>query len=205
MQTHADIRLATVADAPAMWEIYCKVVNETCFSFETDAPSLQEFTERFVRIKAHWPWLVATIDGQVAGYTYAQNRYPNERAFRAYQWAVELSVYVHAQYQHKHIALGCYTSLLQILRLLGYHRAYAGIAEPNTASICFHKALGFKQVGVYKAIVYKMDRWHDEAWYEFMLQDHHQNVAPTTPKSISEITSDKEFVMALQKGAECIK
>ena len=54
----------------------------------------------------------------------------------------------------------------------GYCNAYAGIALPNDASIAFHRALGFTDVGVFHRGGWKFGRWHDISWWEIALQDH---------------------------------
>ncbi len=45
------------------------------------------------------------------------------------------------------------------------HRAFAGIALPNEASIALHCALGFEPVGVYQEVGRKFGRFWDVAWY----------------------------------------
>lgn len=205
----ARIRLATPADAPALVDIFGPSVLETANSFELDVPTVPEAAQRITDTLRTLPWLVAQLEGHVAGFAYASHRYPPLPRFEAYQWAVELSVYVSPHYQHRHVAKGLYIALLEALRILGYHRAYAGIAQPNTASVCFHKAMGFRLVGIYTAIVYKMGKWHDEAWYEYLLRDHHvtdyPGGQPPAPEPLPALQQDEEFVTALQKGAQYIK
>jgi phosphinothricin acetyltransferase len=45
----------------------------------------------------------------------------------------------------------------------GFHRAFAGIALPNDASIALHRRFGFELVGVYNEVCRKFDRWLDVA------------------------------------------
>ena len=50
------VRLATVKDLPRILEIYGPYVKNTAFSFEYTVPGLGEFTERFLKITAQFPW-----------------------------------------------------------------------------------------------------------------------------------------------------
>jgi phosphinothricin acetyltransferase len=59
-----------------------------------------------------------------------------------------------------------YGALFRVLEAQGFHRAVAGIALPNDASIALHRAVGFSEVGVYREVGRKFGRWHDVAWYE---------------------------------------
>jgi L-amino acid N-acyltransferase YncA len=79
-----------------------------------------------------FPYLVAEIDGQVAGYAYA-NTY---RTRVAYQWTVENSVYVDAAFQGKGVGTGLLQALIDACVARGYRQMVAVIGEPtNTASI----------------------------------------------------------------------
>jgi L-amino acid N-acyltransferase YncA len=42
--------------------------------------------------------------------------------------------------------------------------AAAGMTLPNAASEEFHRAMGFRPVGVFERIGFKHGRWHDVAW-----------------------------------------
>src|SRR5258705_13492496 len=77
------IRTATEADAPALLAIYRPFVDSSAVSFETVAPTVEEFTARIVKAVAGWQWLVAVRDGQRVGYAYGSappQRPPHPRA-----------------------------------------------------------------------------------------------------------------------------
>ena len=46
---------------------------------------------------------------------------------------------------------------------------HAGIALPNDASVGLHQALGFRLVGVYPAVGFKLGRWCDVGWWQLEL------------------------------------
>ncbi|MFW9262497.1 GNAT family N-acetyltransferase [Nostoc sp. CALU 546] len=120
----ATIRLATVNDASQMLAIYAPIVRETTISFELELPSETEFQKRINSYQQQMPWLVCEINGEVVGYAYASPY----RTRAAYQWSVETSVYVSANYRRKGIAKALYTSLFKLLRLQGFYNVVAALA-----------------------------------------------------------------------------
>ena len=84
------IRSATADDAAALLAVYAPIVETTTISFETEPPTLEEFTARIQKAVAKWAWLVAEQDGQCVGYAYGSMH--RERA--AYRYSVEVSAYV---------------------------------------------------------------------------------------------------------------
>ena len=160
------IRLAACTDAPGIAEIYRPVVVSTPISFEVEPPNHQEIRRRIEKTLLKLPWLVCEDRSSIAGYAYASPH--RERA--AYQWSVDVSVYVHSDFRRCGIGRGLYTSLFEILPALGYFNAYAGITLPNPASVGVHESLGFHPVGVYRNVGYKLGRWHDVGWWELPLR-----------------------------------
>ena len=55
--TSCRLRLAAIADAPAILEIYAQYMD-TPITFETELPSLEEFEGRIRAITAEYPWIV---------------------------------------------------------------------------------------------------------------------------------------------------
>jgi L-amino acid N-acyltransferase YncA len=84
---------------------------------------------------------------------------------------VEVSVYVHPQAHRCGVGRALYAALFDLLRRQGYVNAYAGITLPNPASMGLHESLGFVNVGVFRRIGFKLDRWHDVAWLHFRLAE----------------------------------
>lgn len=161
------IRPVRLEDAARIATIYAPFCEETTVSFETLAPTPEEIARRIERVTARYPWLVWTPDGEVTGYAYASPH--RERA--AYQWSVDVAIYLDAAHRGRGGGRLLYTELFRQLRERGYYSAYAGIALPNQASIGLHEAMGFTLVGVYHKVGYKMGAWHDVAWYELELQN----------------------------------
>ncbi len=56
------IRLAQPSDATSILAIYTPYILNTSFTFETDVPTNEAFTQRIISYLAEWPWLVCEID-----------------------------------------------------------------------------------------------------------------------------------------------
>ena len=127
------------------------------------------------------PWLVAESSERIAGYAYAGHHH--ERA--AYQWSVDVSVYVAAEERGKRVGHALYACLLGIVQDLGYYTAFAGIALPNAASVALHESLGFRPVGVYRNAGYKLGRWHDVGWWGRPLREYEMD--PRPPRKLADL------------------
>ena len=138
-------------------------------------------------------------DRRVLGYAYGSRH--SERA--AYQWSVDATVYVSPLAQRIGLGRGLYTSLFRILALQGYHKVYAGITLPNGASVGLHEAMGFKPVGIYRGVGYKLGSWHDVDWWQLSLQ--FESDEPPAPRSIQEIRSSRAVQEALEAGKLLVK
>ena len=166
-ESAGSVRDARMEDAAAIAAIYAPFVERTTVSFEELAPSAEEMAGRIESIRATHPWLVAERDGSVAGFAYACPH----RARAAYRFSADVSVYVGEGARGRGVGRTLYARLLGRLALQGCHRAYAGIALPNEASVSLHRAMGFEHLGTYREVGFKLGRWHDVAWWERGLDD----------------------------------
>ena len=160
------IRLASEADALAIADVYRPIVDSTPISFEVSAPDEAEMRHRLAETLPAYPWLVYEAGGHVGGYAYAGRH----RVRAAYQWSVDVSIYIDAANRRRGVGRGLYTSLFAILTAQGFFAAYAGITLPNAASVALHERMGFTPVGVYRNVGYKCGAWHDVGWWQMPLQ-----------------------------------
>ncbi|ORW94412.1 GCN5 family acetyltransferase [Mycobacterium sp. IEC1808] len=168
------VRAAIAADAAACVDIYRPYVLDTVISFETEVPTVEEMARRIAG--AH-EWLVLEDDDVVTGYAYA--RQFNPRA--AYRWSVETSIYLAPDRLRSGGGRLLYTELLRRLAERGFRRAFAGIAQPNEASNALHKAFGFRPVGYYPRVGWKLGAWHDVEWWQLDLLGPDEDAAPPRP------------------------
>ena len=184
------IRSALSSDASSILDIYAPYIANTAVSFETEVPSVEDFTQRIVGNQESCPWLVYESGGLIAGYAYASKH--RDRA--AYQWSLESSVYVNEGFRQQGIATKLYQTLFQILKYQGCRNLYAGITLPNEKSVNFHQKMGFNKIADYKNIGYKFNSWHTVGWYELQLNDYSDAPAPFIKWSQIEST-DRDEIM----------
>lgn len=191
--TAPSIRMATDADAAAIAAIYGPFCESTVVSFEYIAPSVTEIAARMRRITEQYPWLVMDHGG-VIGYAYASSHH--ERA--AYAWSANTAVYIGPAHHRRGVGRALYTTLLELLRLQGYFKAYAGVTLPNPASTGLHLAMGYAPVGVYQGVGYKRGAWHDVAYFQLALQPERRDPEPPLP--VSALVDSTGWAAAVEAG-----
>ncbi|NQM55998.1 N-acetyltransferase [Streptococcus suis] len=157
-----EIRNAQVEDAANLVAIYAPYVEKTAITFETQVPAVEDFANRIEKTLKKFPYLVAVEEGQIVGYAYASTYY----ARAAYDWTVEMSVYVQKEARGKGIGTLLYTALEEELTARGFKNFLACIALPNPASIALHEKRGYQQVAHFKKVGYKFGTWHDIVWLQ---------------------------------------
>ena len=193
------IRVANEGDAEYVAAIYAPEVRETAISFEVEPPSTQEMQQRITETLARWPWLVCERDGHILGYAYATQH----RTRAAYQWSADVSVYVHRGARRSGVGRALYLPLLKILALQGFYNAYAGITLPNPSSVGLHESLGFRPVGVYGSVGYKLGAWHDVGWWHLVLRAH--TATPASPTAFAAIRDTPECGAVLSGTARWLR
>lgn len=193
MEQEVNIRIATAQDAAALLDIYAPYVENTAITFEYTVPSVQEFERRISNTLQTYPYLVAEVAKEIVGYTYAGPY--RERS--AYQWAVEVSIYVKKTAKKMGIGKTLYQALETILNLQHISNLYACIADTDEEdpyltkdSILFHQRLGYRQVGKFTQCGYKFNRWYNIIWVEKQIQIH--TVPPENIKPFEEIRKTVE-------------
>lgn len=157
-----EIRSAQIEDAADLVAIYAPYVETTAITFETEVPTVVDFASRIEKTLVKFPYLVAVEDGKIIGYAYASTYY----ARAAYDWTVELSVYINQEARGKGIGSMLYDALEEDLTARGFKNFLACIALPNPASIALHEKRGYEQVAHFKKVGYKFDTWHDIVWLQ---------------------------------------
>lgn len=164
-------------DAEAVAAIYRPAVESSIASFEEVAPDAAEMGRRIRETLTHTPWLVAEAEGRVVGYAYAGLH--RQRA--GYRWSVDVSAYIHADWQGKRVGRTLYDALLPMLLSQGFVNVYAGIALPNPASVSLHESIGMRRIGVYERVGWKFGAWHDVAWFGMRIGEPSEPPAEPIP------------------------
>ena len=171
-----EIRPATEADLPAITEIYEHAVRYGTATFELIPPDLAEMTRRFRALaEGGYPYLVATLDGEVAGYAYAGAYRPRP----AYRFTVENSIYLRPAVHRRGIGLRLLHRLIEECERRGYRQMIAVIGDSaNLASIDLHRSCGFHPVGTFQAIGFKHGRWVDSVLMQRALGQGAETLPP---------------------------
>ncbi|HFI0618628.1 TPA: N-acetyltransferase family protein [Streptococcus suis] len=157
-----EIRNAQAEDAANLVAIYAPYVEKTAITFEIQVPAVEDFANRIEKTLKKFPYLVAVEEGKIVGYAYASTYY----ARAAYDWTVELSVYVQKEARGKGIGTLLYNALEKELTARGFKNFLACIALPNPASIALHEKRGYQQVAHFKKVGFKFGTWHDIVWLQ---------------------------------------
>lgn len=161
------LRTATPADAQAIKAIMKPVVEETTATFASVERSVADWAALIeARLKDGSAFYVAEVDGKVAGYaTYEQFRSSNN----GYRHTMEHSVYLSDAAQGRGYGRILLITIEEHAREAGHKSMIGVIDADNTASIAFHEALGYKEVGRIPQSGFKFDRWLDALFMQKML------------------------------------
>lgn len=199
MNKTVEIRIATLADAEAVLEIYKPFVTDTVVTFEEIVPSVSEFRERMASILTECPYLLCLINGRIVGYAYASAY----RSRSSYRWNREVTVYIHPDGQRKNIGTALYYALIEILKKQNFANLLAVVTLPNEGSARLHERVGFTPCAVFNQVGYKMNQWHKVGWWELALIPSDES--PKEPVLFSDFDAPKFIDPLLVKAAELVK
>ncbi|HET9960213.1 MAG TPA: GNAT family N-acetyltransferase [Polyangiaceae bacterium] len=92
------------------------------------------------------------------------------RAWPAYKYSVEHSVYVHRDSRGRGLGRHLLGALIEHARGAQLHLMVGGIDAENSASIALHERLGFQHAGTIRQAGFKFGRWLDLAFYQLQLE-----------------------------------
>ena len=161
------VRLATPSDLPGIQEIYNEAVKTTTATYDYE-PRSPEYRQRwFEQHQADGYPVFVAVDAavRVVGWS-ALNKYHDRVGYR---FTSENSVYIAADQRGRGLGRLLLAPLIAAARQRGLHALIAAIDAQNTASIRLHAAFGFEQVGLFKEVGFKFDRWLDVLYMELRL------------------------------------
>lgn len=158
------VRAGRSDDVPALTAIYNHFVEHTHVTFDLEPFSVDARREWFGHYAGtgRHRLLVAEVDGTVVGYA-TSGRFRDKAA---YDPSVETTVYCAPDAVGRGAGSALYTALFEALAAEDVHRAFAGIALPNEASIALHRRFGFTEVGTFREVGRKFGRWWDVTWWQ---------------------------------------
>jgi L-amino acid N-acyltransferase YncA len=95
--------------------------------------------------------------------------YGTFRAFSAYKYTVEHSVYVDARFRGQGVGKRLLQEIITAAQTQDYHVLVGGIDSTNAPSIRLHESFGFTHCGTIRQAGFKFNRWLDLAFYQLIL------------------------------------
>lgn len=155
------------AHASAILDIFNDaILNSTAlYDYQPRAP---ESMVNWFKLKeaSRYPVIGAVAErGALLGFA----SYGTFRAWPAYKYSVEHSVYVHKDQRGKGIGMALMRRLIEAAREQQYHVMVGGIDVANKVSIGMHEKLGFVHAGTVRQAGFKFGRWLDLDFFQLIL------------------------------------
>ena len=127
-----------------------------------DSPP-EAMTAWFATKRAHGFPVIGAVnaDGALMGFA----SWGAFRAFPAYKYSVEHSVYVHHAHRGRGLGQALMEELIRRARQANVHALVGCIDAANAGSIALHLRLGFQHAGTFQQVGFKFGRWLDAAFY----------------------------------------
>lgn len=109
---------------------------------------------------------VESPEGELVGFA----SYGTFRAWPAYKYTVEHSVYIHRNYRGRGLGSKLVREIIERAKQQGVHVLVGGIDASNETSIELHRRLGFVHAGTIRQAGFKFGRWLDLAFYQLTLE-----------------------------------
>ncbi|MED1567842.1 N-acetyltransferase family protein [Bacillus paramycoides] len=160
------IREATKKDLTFILDIYNDAILNTTAVYAYKPVTLENRIDWYEQKQADgYPSLVYELDNKVVGFA----TFGPFRAWPAYKYSIEHSVYVNKEYRKNGIGTSLMKALIAIAKEREYMTLIAGIDAENEKSIAMHKNFGFVYSGTISKAGYKFNRWLDLAFYQLEL------------------------------------
>ncbi|HEV2355001.1 MAG TPA: GNAT family N-acetyltransferase [Puia sp.] len=161
------IRPARETDLPEILGIYNDVILHTTAVYSYEPHTLDMRKAWYdSKMKDGYPVFVAEQGERVVGLS----TYGPFRAWPAYKYTVENSVYVAVDQRGKGIAGQLMPPLIEAAKKQDYHALIASIDSANEASLRLHRSFGFEEVAHFRQVGYKFGRWLDLKFLELLLE-----------------------------------
>ena len=154
--------------AQAIVDIFNYEIVNTTALYEYHPRSLETMKAWFeTKVKNNFP-VIAAVDenGVLMGFA----SYGTFRAWAAYKYSVEHSVYIEKNFRGQGLAKMLMEELISLAKQQGIHVIIGAIDAANSGSISLHKKLGFNYSGTIKQAGFKFGKWLDFDFYQLILE-----------------------------------
>jgi len=141
------------------------VTSTALYDYQPRTPAMMQ-TWFEAKAKGNYPVIGAVNDaGELMGFS----SYGPFRAFPAYKYSVEHSVYVDKRFRGQGLGKTLLREVITAATTQNYHMMVGGIDAANTVSVGLHRALGFSHCASIKQAGFKFGRWLDLEFYQLIL------------------------------------
>lgn len=153
--------------ANAILEIFNEAIINSTAIYEYQPRTLENINLWFQTKKNSKLPIIGIENDQ--GQLLAFGSYGTFRAWPAYKYTVEHSVYVHKDHRGQGLGYQVMQALISTAQQNNVHTIIGGIDTMNINSIALHKRLGFQHIGTLSQVGFKFGRWLDLAFYQLLL------------------------------------
>jgi phosphinothricin acetyltransferase len=168
MSSETIVQCSFERHADAILDIFNEAIRNSTALYDYQPRSLQSM-EGWFEAKRSGCFPVIGVE-DVGGRLLAFGSYGSFRAWPAYKYTVEHSVYVHRDHRGQGLGLKVMQELIATARQNNLHAMVGAIDAANAASIALHHRLGFQHVGNLPQVGFKFGRWLDLAFYQLLLE-----------------------------------
>jgi len=160
------IRLAVENDLPTILEIYNDAILNTTAIYTYAVQTLDDRKLWFhQKADDQFPVLVFEENNRVIGFA----SFGPFRAWPAYKYTIEHSVYVHSGYFNHGVGTALLKEIIKIADERKFATLVAGIDAFNKTSLKMHEKLGFEYSGTIHKAGFKFGKWLDLVFYQLNL------------------------------------
>lgn len=154
--------------AAAILEIFNHAILTSTALYDYQPRPLESMSNWFAGKRASQFPVVGIEDdnGTLLGFA----SYGTFRAWPAYKYSVEHSIYIHQQHRGKGLGQQLLTEIIHQAEQQQKHVLIAGIDTDNSVSIALHEKNGFVRSGTLTQVAWKFDRWLDLGFWQRTLQ-----------------------------------
>ena len=174
MSEHSIVQCRFERHADAILEIFNEAIINSTALYDYKPRTSQNMVAWFEAKRNGGSPVIGIEDAD--GVLLAFGSYGTFRAWPAYKYTVEHSVYVHKDHRGRGLGISVMQALIAAARQNDVHAIIGGIDATNAGSIALHERLGFRHVGTLPQVGFKFGRWLDLAFYQLLLDTPRQPV-----------------------------
>ena len=160
--------------AEAILGIFNDAIINSAALYDYKPRTIEMVTAWFdAKSKGHYPVIgIENEAGDLMGFA----SYGMFRAWPAYKYSVEHSVYVDARFRGRGVGRSLFKEIIAAAQGQNYHILVGGIDAGNLASIRLHESVGFTYCGTIRQAGFKFGQWLDLSFFQLILSTPSQPV-----------------------------